>query len=195
MKKSTLTVGLALPVLVVATLSGCFPGGSGGSATPAPAGLAGCVQGHTWTLDVDDAASQLGAHFQTVGLSVTSVTGTGEQTMKWDADGAIDIETTNLTYDIEISQSASTTIGLKQVHNGPATGTFTIEGTKAVPSDWDASAYTVTTESTVNGVAGPAGAINLPNDELGGVELALTCSGTTLTTLANDGIITWKWTR
>lgn len=195
MKKPALAAGIGLPALLIVTLSGCFPGGSGGSASPGPAGLAGCVQGHTWHLDVEDAASQLATHFQGTGLSVTSVTGTGEQTMKWDADGATDIETNNLTYDIAIAQSASINLELKQVHNGPATGTFTIEGTTAVPSDWDASAYTVTTQSTINGVAGPAGAIDLPNDELGGVELSLTCSGTTLTTLANDGIITWKWTR
>ncbi|MEP6482037.1 MAG: hypothetical protein ABJA94_08540 [Rhodoglobus sp.] len=194
MKKTALAASLALPVILISTLSGCFPGGSGGSGAPAATGLAGCVAGHTWNLDVADAARQLAAHFQTLGLPVTSVVGSGQQTMKWDIAGTIDIETA-LTYDIAIAESPTEALELKQVHSGPATGTFTIDGTTATPHNWDASAYTVTTESTVNGVPAASGGMTLPASEFGGVEFGLTCSGTTLTTLANDGFITWKWTR
>lgn len=192
MKKHTAFAALVLPVAVLASLSGCTP--PGGSGTPTPSGLAGCVTGHTWNLDVDDTAAQLLAHFQDLGLPATATTGTGTQTMKWDADGAIDIET-EVSYEITINEAADHTLVLTQTHSGPATGTFQIEGTQAIPSNWDASDYHVTTTTTVNGTPSGTSPIELPDSELGGVELALTCSGTTLTTLANDGFINFKWTR
>jgi hypothetical protein len=144
---------------------------------------------------VDDAAAQLLQHFQTTGLPITSVTGGGAQTMKWDVGGSTDIETNNLTYDIVITENATTTLRVRQEQNGPATGTFVIDGATATPHDWDASGYHVQTTASVNGTDTGTAPINLPDQELAGVTFALTCSGTTLTTRANDGFITYKWTR
>jgi len=185
-KRTTLAI-IVLPVLVAAALSGCGGG-------PAPSALESCVTGHTWTLDVADAASQNLAHFQGLGLPVTSLTGSGTQTMKWDANGHVDIET-SLDYDIEVTEDADNVIVLTQSHRGPATGTFTISGTKALPSGWDTSAYTLTQTGTKNGEPLGSSPLDFPDSGLAGVTLELTCSGTTLTTLASDGFVNYTWTR
>ena len=186
--KRTALPAVILPVLIAATLSGCGGGG------PAPSALESCVTGHTWTLDVPDAASQMRAHFQGLGLPVTSLTGSGDETMKWDANGAVDIET-SLDYDIEITEDADNVMVLTQSHRGPATGVFTISGTRALPSGWDASAYEVTMSGTMNGAPLGSSPMDLPDSGLAGVTLELTCSGTTLTTLASDGFVNYRWTR
>ena len=184
--KRTLTAVL-LPVLVAATLSGCGGG-------PAPSALESCATGHTWTLDVPDAASQMLAHFQGLGLPVTSLTGSGDETMQWDANGQVDIET-SLDYDITVTEDADNVLVLTQSHRGPATGTFTISGTQALPTGWDASAYEVTTTGTKNGEPLGSSPMDLPDSELAGVTLELTCTGTTLTTVASDGFGDSRWTR
>ena len=186
MKRKALPA-IILPVLVATALSGC-----GGA--PAPSALESCITGHTWTLDVPDAASQLLAHFQGLGLPVTSLTGSGDETMKWDANGHVDIETA-LDYDIEITEDADNVMVLTQSHRGPATGTFTIAGTQALPSGWDASAYAVTQTGTMNGEPIGSSPLDFPDSGLAGVTLELTCTGTTLTTLASDGFVNYMWTR
>lgn len=192
--KRTAFAALALPALVVAALSGCTPPTGSPTTAPTPEGLAGCVTGHTWTLDVNDAASQIAARFGTLGLPVTSVTGTGTETMKWDADGKTVIET-NLAYDITIQEDPGNTLVITQTNRGPATGIFTIDGTTATPSDWDSSGYTSVNSTSVNGVPGGDSPIAIPPTEMAGVAFDLTCSPTELTTKANDGFATWHWTR
>ncbi|MCU1577948.1 MAG: hypothetical protein JWP19_152 [Rhodoglobus sp.] len=197
MKRTTLPA-LALPLLAVATLSGCGGGSPAPSASapsaPAPSALAACVTGHTWTLDVADAASQSLAHFQGIGLPVTALVGSGTQTMQWDANGHVDVETA-LTYDITITEDADNVLVVSQAHHGPATGTFTIQGTQALPTGWDASGYSVTSTGTKNGEPLGSSPMDFPDSELPGVKLALTCSGNTLTTLASDGFVNYRWTR
>jgi hypothetical protein len=187
--KRTIVPLIALPVVVVATLSAC--GGGGG---PAPSALEACVTGHTWTLDVNDAASQLQTRFDTLGLPLTSVTGTGSETMKWDADGKTVIET-NLAWNFTIQEDATNTLVITQTNRGPATGIFTIDGTKAIPSGWDSTGYTSVNSTSVNGVPGGESSIPVPPTELAGVTLELTCSPTDLTTKASDGAVNWHWTR
>lgn len=192
--KRTALVAIALPAVVVATLSGCTPPTGTPTGAPAPGGLAGCVTGHTWTLDVDDAASQIAARFTTLGLPVTSVTGTGTETMKWDADGKTVIET-NLAYDITVQEDPTNTLVITQTNRGPATGIFTIEGTKAIPSGWDTTGYTSVNSTSVNGVPGGDSPIAIPPTQAAGVEFELTCTPTDLTTHAADGVANWHWTR
>ncbi len=192
--KRTALASIALPVLVVAALSGCTPPGGSATGASAPGGLAGCVTGHTWTLDVDDAASQIAARFTALGLPVTSVTGTGTETMTWDADGKTVIET-NLAYDITIQQDAANTLVITQTNRGPATGIFTIEGTKATPTGWDTTGYTSVNSTSVNGVTGGDSPITIPPTEMAGVEFELTCTPTDLTTHAATGVANWHWTR
>ena len=181
---------IALPVLLAAALSGCGAGGGG----PTPSALEPCVTGHTWNLDVADAAAQNLAHFQDLGLPVTAVTGSGTQSMKWDANGHTDIET-SFAYDITIEEDADNVIVFTQSHSGPATGTLTISGTKALATGWDTSAYTVTTSGTKNGEPLGSSPMDFPDSELAGVTLELTCNGNVLTTLPRDGFVNYKWSR
>ncbi|CAN5255085.1 hypothetical protein BH11ACT4_BH11ACT4_21210 [soil metagenome] len=191
----TAYAAIALPVAVIALLSGCTPPtGTPTSAPSAPSGLAGCVTGHTWILDVDDAASQILARFQGLGLPMTSVTGTGTETMKWDADGKTVIET-NLAYDMTVQENPTKTLVITQTNRGPAHGIFTIEGTQAIPSDWDASGYTSANSTSINGVPGGDSPIAIPPTQMAGVTFELTCTPTTLTTKATTGFANWHWTR
>jgi YD repeat-containing protein len=185
---------IALPALVVAALSGCTPPTGSPTTPPAPSGLAGCVTGHTWNLDVNDAASQISDRFTTLGLPVTSVTGTGTETMKWDADGKTVIET-NLAYEITVQENPTNTLVITQTNRGPAHGIFTIDGTKAIPTDWDSSGYTSVNSTSVNGVPGGESSIAIPPTEMAGVEFELTCTPTDLTTHAATGVANWHWTR
>ncbi|MEP6478002.1 MAG: hypothetical protein ABJB03_01320 [Rhodoglobus sp.] len=190
MKPPALAI-FVLPVAIVAALSGC--GGSPAPSTPAPSALESCVTGHTWTLDVADAASQNLAHFQGLGLPVTALTGSGTQTMEWKANGHVDIETA-LDYVITVTEDADNVLVITQAHRGPATGTFTIAGAQALPSGWDSSGYTVTSSATKNGEPLGGSPMDFPDSQLGGVEFALTCSGNSLTTLATDGFVNYHWT-
>ena len=194
MKLTPIVVSGAIATLALASLTGCGGGGGVPSATSGASAVSSCVVGHTWALDVQDTASQVGAHLAAAGLSVTDSVGTGQQTMTWGSDGHIQIDT-DMTLAITVQQSADFAMTIEQKHTGPASGTFTIDGSTANPSGWDASAYQVTTSMLVNGVASGSAPFDMPDSELAGVTMQLTCSGDTMTSLANDGFVTYHWTR
>jgi hypothetical protein len=144
--------------------------------------------------NIPDLANQLLAKLQASGSPATEATGEGQQTLKWDADGHSDFET-NYTFTVKLPMGSGLAMTMKQHHEGPATGIMTLNGDKAVPSAWDVSGYKVTTAIDINGQSADSGPTSLPDNGSTGATLTVTCSGNTMTTFAEGGYATTKWTR
>jgi len=207
MTRSRLLTALAIPAAITLALVGCSTGGSGGGSgsgsgsgsgeggSGGGGGIASCVQGHTWNLDVQDLAGQLLAHLQSNGGSTfVSATGSGTQTMNWGADGTVDFESA-LVIGITANMGDGLVMTLTQKQTGPSTGTMTIDGSTAQASDWT-NGVVVDNTVDINGTVASA-PMEIPSSAEFGSDMTITCSGSTMTTHAEveGNFATQKWTR
>lgn len=199
---------VALPLLVLA-LSGCTllgGGGGGGSDDPIADGSTGgeeleggstaCLMDREWNLDVADTAAQLGESLSSNGLSVVSTTGEGSQSLWFDQEGYAG-SATSLTYTMVVNLDDGMVMTMAQHHEGAPGGQWAWEGEEESTltfTEWEDS-YTVTTDTSINGVAAPTS--TMPAGGLGnlaGLSMTVACDGDSLTTQSEGSPFTQHWT-
>lgn len=195
---------LLIPATLLFSLSGCFlTGGGGPGSTPDPDGSAagddlaggaiGCLSGKDWHLDVGDAATQIGDYLGDNGLNVTGSVGTGDQSFRFEEDGAA-TSSTDLTYTITIDMGDGLTMVMAQHHVGTPGGEWAWNGdadSTLVFNNWDGD-YTVTTDLTINGQAAPS-SVSPPTGGLDGQAMTVSCDGDTLHTQAEGSPFAQTW--
>ena len=194
------TAALALPALLVIALAGCGDDGSdggdgdGGSGGSGGAGgsTASCLVGKTWSLDVADAAEQLGTYMTGNGLNVTESSGDGAETFTFNDDGTAST-TTTLSYTITIDSGDGLVLTLVQTHTGTPSGGYEIDGDTVTFSDWNQNDYAIANHMMVNGVESDA-PIQVPDAGLGGTDMVVSCDGGAMTTKVAASPFTQKWT-
>jgi len=186
-------VAVALPALVMLTLSGCSLLSAPG---PAPlTGTAACAQGHTWTASLEDLSTQVSDSLKASGVPVSAVTTTGELTLDWNVQGHVVLKG-DYVITVTAAPAADQLITLVETHTGSATGAAYVNGEVAIPRKWDASQVQVETTANNNGAALDPLPFTVPNTTFDdSVGLELTCSGSDLTTHPRGGGITQTWTR
>ena len=186
---------VAVPLLISFGLGGCSllqPQGTGLVLT----GAAACAQGHTWTVDTKDVATQVFADLVKRKVAATKVDNTGTQTMQWATTGEVTV-TNDYTLTVTTTPAAGQTLVATRVHKGTATGKAYVDSDVAIPRNWNATAASVTTKFALNGaeVPAPAPFAIAATDLDDSVGIEITCSGTAMTTHARGSVITQKWTR
>ena len=185
------TTSVVLSAAIVFGLGGCSLIEPQGTEVPLT-GIAACAQGHTWNLDMAKLAEDVKANIAAQGAGVDVAT-SGTQTMMWDTDGAVVI---NSAYTLTMTsvpaegqlQTVTTT------HTGTATGASYIDENVAIPRDWDATGTIVKTVGDLNGAPldpVPYSVLNADLDDSVGVEL--TCDGNALTTHPRGGGVVQAW--
>jgi hypothetical protein len=181
--------GGALAILALGGLAGCS---LVQTAPPAPlTGIAKCALGSTWSLDTGKLAEAVQAELLTRGVTAT-VAPDGSQTLKWDIDGKVVLDT-DYTLTLTSGAADQQTV-VTDKHSGTSTGIAYINAEVAIPRNWDASGLNVKTTATLNGVALEALPYTLVQTDLDdSVGVELTCDGGTLTThqRGSDLILTW----
>ncbi|MBG6053798.1 hypothetical protein IWX81_000188 [Salinibacterium sp. CAN_S4] len=182
---------VALSAAIVFGLGGCSLIEPQGTVVPL-SGIAACAQGHTWNLDMAKLAEDVKANIAAQGVGVDVAT-TGNQSMTWDIDGAVVIESAyTLTMTSVPAEGQLQTV--TTTHTGTATGASYIDENVAIPRDWDATGTIITTVADLNGTPldpVPYGVLNADLDDSVGVEL--TCDGDALTTHPRGGGVTQAW--
>lgn len=127
-------------------------------------------------------------------MAVQSVSGEGTQLLTWNTDNTVSIDT-DYAFTVLADLEDGLVMTMVQSHNGPSTGSLTIDGATAVPSDWDNTGYTIETTVDINGMSTDM-AIDLPATGIDeGITLDIECSGSTMTTVAEGGLFYQNWTR
>ena len=207
MKTTAPAITVLFSALAVVALTGCATGstttgtvteGGGGDGTDTPGatgGVSECAAGHVWSADVDDMADQLLEYMSGAsGLAVQSVTAEGSQLMTWNTDNTVVMDT-DYVFTVLADLDDGLVMTMVQSHTGPSTGTLTLDGSSAVPGSWDNSGYTINTTVDINGVSTDMG-VDLPAEGIDeGTTLEITCSGSTMTTVAEGGLFSQSWSR
>lgn len=188
---------VALPAALLLALSGC-------ALTEAPdtrvelEGTAACAQGHTWSVNLEDLSAQLMGQMQTNGIAATAIVPAGTQTIEWTERGNVRI-TSDYTLTITATFPAEgQTTTVVETHSGVTTGQAFVNGSIAIPRDWDTEEAVVSATADIDGApqeAVPEGftvPASIIDDQLG---LELACDGTTMTVHPRGEKLTQTWTR
>lgn len=185
------TTSVVLSAAIVFGLGGCSLIEPQGTEVPLT-GIAACAQGHTWNLDMAKLAEDVKANIAAQGAGVDVAT-SGTQTMMWDTDGAVVIDSAyTLTMTSVPAEGQLQTV--TTTHTGTATGASYIDENVAIPRDWDATGTIVKTVGDLNGAPldpVPYSVLNADLDDSVGVEL--TCDGNALTTHPRGGGVVQAW--
>ncbi len=198
---------LVIPAVLVLSLAGCFGGSptgggtAGGSTNGAgsgtdggtSAGAASCLAGPTWSLDVDDVATQLGAQLSSRNMNVVSSEVTGTEKFTFNADGTV-TSAINVVYDITIDMGNGLAMTVTQKHTGEPGGNYAIDGSTVNFSGWDPTGYTVATSISINGVSTDT-QVPMNNADFGNVPMVVDCTSAGLTTTVEGAPFEWHWTR
>ncbi|TAL45899.1 MAG: hypothetical protein EPN91_01235 [Salinibacterium sp.] len=186
---------VAVSALLLASLTGCFGGGTPGTDS-ASGGLnkTACVIAHTWHRDLDDAANQLGNQLESHGLNVTQSTGEGSETFTFNESGHVDVHV-DLTFTISVRMEHGLTMTIVQTHSGEPSGEWAWIGNSHTVefSNWDTGGYSIQNSVIINGVTSDA-PITIPSDELGQAHMRIACTATRLTTHSTGSPFTDHWT-
>lgn len=187
---------VALPALLAFSLTGCSLLVAQDTKST-PTGIAACALGHTWSLDTKDVAAQVLTDLQKHGVPATTATADGKQTMTWNVNGDLAIDT-DYTLTITVVAGPQTTVAT-QTHKGSATGKAYVNAEVAIPRNWKNPDFAVKTTYLVNGTAPAADApppfTTIATDFDDSVGLELTCDGDAMTTHPRGEVVTQKWTR
>jgi len=187
---------IALPVVLVFTLSGCSlldASGDAGELT----GTAACALGHTWELDVTDLADQVKIQLGIQGVVVQNVVGAGSQTLDWDVMGHVAMDT-DYSFTITTAPAADQVLTVVETHAGEVKGAAYINGDVAIPRKWDAGGLEITVTADNNGTDVPTDELTyvIPTTDIDdSVGLELTCNGGALTIHPRGGKITLAFTK
>ena len=184
----------ALSATVLLALSGCAllePDTSDNALT----GVELCALGHTWALDTADLATQVNNTLASNGVTLTSATIEGTQTITWDVKSAMEI-TSDYTITLTSAPAADQVITVVQTHRGTATGKAYISADVAIPRTWNTDDLTVDTVADNNGTALEDMPYTIPNTDFDdSVGLELTCDGDVMTVHPRGGQFTQTWTK
>lgn len=194
MHRARRLAAVTVPALLIAGLGGCSLIDPGSTQEPL-SGIAACALGNTWNLDTAALAEQVGADLARQSVAVTEITATGSQTLDWQVDGDIVMDS-DYTVSITTAPAADQAITVTDTHRGRAEGVAYINAEVAIPRDWDSTGVSIETVGQLNGEpleAIPFRVANVDLDDSVGIEL--TCDGSTLTTHARGGDVTLRWTK
>jgi hypothetical protein len=186
---------IAVPALLLASLTGCFGGG-----TPADDSAGGglnktaCLTANPWDRDLDDAANQLGDLLESHGLNVTRSTGDGSETFTFAESGHVEVHV-DVTFTITVLMDHGLTMTIVQTHSGEPSGEWAWIGDSHTVdfSRWDTGGYSIQNSIIINGVASDA-PITIPEDTLGAAHMRIACTPTRLTTHSTGSPFTDHWT-
>lgn len=204
---------LVVPALLVLALAGCGDDGAGGGAggetggsggtgesgsgsgalSSDPAGNTACVAHGSWNLDINQAATDLGSTLTAKGLSVTSASGEGHQTIAFDPAGTVSTDT-GLAYTIAVDMGDGVLMTMKQTHEGAPGGEWAWMGaTNVIGFTNFETGYIVTTHIDINGKSGES-ATPLASSGLGaGTMTIISCDANSMTTQAAGSPFTQHW--
>ena len=185
---------VVLSAAIIVGLGGCSLIEPQGTDVPLT-GIAACAQGATWSLDMAGLAAAVTADLTAQGVAAPTVTPDGNQTMTWDLDGNVVIDS-RFTLVITATPAADQIQTVTTTHRGIATGESYITGNVAIPRDWDGTGTVIASVGDQNGAPMdpiPFAVLNADLDDSVGVEL--TCDGDTLTTHQRDGAVVQTWTK
>jgi hypothetical protein len=160
-----------------------------------PTELELCAQGNSWNLDVSGVATELLATLQANGVAATEVKGAGTETFTWSELGDVAI-TSDYTMTILMPAADGQVLTVAHTVSGTATGKAYINGTVAIPRNWDSSAFEVAATADIGGVPQESVPFAIPQtsfDDKVGIEL--TCTGESMTTAPRGEPIIQAWSR
>ncbi len=160
-----------------------------------PSDLELCAKGQTWNVDVADLATQVLAILQENGIAATEVTGTGTETFAWSQLGDAVVQS-DYSLTILVPAADGQVLTVVQKISGESTGKAFINGTVAIPRNWDATGLETVATADLGGVAQEAVPFAIPQttfDDKVGIEV--TCTGTSMTTAPRGEPISQSWTR
>lgn len=152
-----------------------------------------CLTAQIWSLDVADAATQLGAQLASGGIAVISSEGSGRHTITFTDDGLVS-SSVDVSY-IITTDAQGLTLAVVQTHGGESAGEWFWNENSGVIGfeNWDNSGYTVQTTTLINGVESPTSTV-LPSETLDGTDMAvLGCSADALSTQVEGSPFTQNW--
>ena len=140
-----------------------------------------CAQGHTWSLDTADLSQKLLATLPSQDVPATAVEPSGGQTLTWDKNGAVTIES-DLVFTITAEPKKDQTMIITQSYTGTVKGKALINVDVAIPQNWDVSDYTVETSATIADEPVEELAYTIPRSDFDDVVgLILTCEADVMT--------------
>ncbi len=183
---------LAVATVLVPTLAGCSLLQSPDTNAELSA-LATCALGHTWTTDLEEAATKISEELVKDQIPVTAVTADGSQTLEWSIEGRV-VLTSDYTITITTAPAADQVITVTETHSGTATGAAYINGEVAIPRKWDGSGVNIDTVADNNGTTLEELPFPIPKSSFDdGVGLELTCNGDTLSIHPRGSSVTQIW--
>lgn len=159
--------------------------------TPSP--VEACATDATWILDTAALNEVASAAMHSAGLAVT-VTVEGSQTLEWDADDTMRLDTDLAFHGVMDANAAP---GFEEVYavKGTSGGVATFSGDTAVPRRWSEDLATSVTSTQDGSDAEPKWAWPFPlwiNDTVG---LEVQCSADRMTIAGRGTHLTWTFTR
>jgi hypothetical protein len=128
------------------------------------------------------------------GMAVQSVTAEGSQTMTWNSDNTVAMDTA-YEFTVIANLDDGLVMTMVQSHTGPSTGSLTLDGSTATPTDWDNSGYVINTIVDIGGTSVDMD-FDVPATGIeDGANVQITCDGTAMTTVAEGGEFHQNWTR
>jgi hypothetical protein len=153
----------------------------------------GCLVDRTWTVDVDDLASQLKRQMESLGSPVSSVTADGTMTLMF-AEESLVTTAVDLTFVMVLPVADGPTVTVRQTQKGSGYGSWFWDAggdNLVVFEDW-VGEYDIQMTMTTDGVTIES-PIELPPSAAGGSDMTVTCTGDTLTTNAEGSPFTQLW--
>ncbi|MGV8876780.1 MAG: hypothetical protein ACOH1K_04645 [Rhodoglobus sp.] len=146
-----------------------------------PTAMERCALGHSWQRDTADAAATLLAELPVAGVPATAVEPSGSQTLDWKKDGNFTLST-DMTFTITATPQADQIMTITHAYSGKIVGQALINVDVAIPRNWDATAYEVTTTAVLNDAPVEEVGYVIPRSDFDDVlGLVLTCEAGVLT--------------
>ncbi|WP_343924420.1 hypothetical protein [Rhodoglobus aureus] len=194
MMSSKRSTALLMAPAVLLVVSGCALIEPADTSEP-PTAMQLCAQGHTWELDTTDLSEKLLVELPAQDVPATAVESSGGQTMTWQEDGYLTIES-DLVFTITATPKKDQVMTITQAYNGTVAGKALINVDVAIPRDWDVSDYEIETSAVLNDEPVEELAYTIPrsdfDDMLG---LVLTCEADVLTVNPRGTDFIQRWTK
>lgn len=159
-----------------------------------PSALEACAHGTTWALDMPALQAQVVALFAESGIGVSEVLVEGSQTLDWDENGHVTIESAYTVTAKAGSDIPDVPFVVTQTVNGTTTGRAYFSDVIAVPRNWDADGLTIETSAVRGEEALESAPFSIPRtavDDTVGIEVV--CSPEQMTMHPRGTHLTLTW--
>jgi len=159
-----------------------------------PSALESCAHGTTWALDMAALQAQVVAAYADAGTTVSEVLVDGTQSLDWDENGHVTIES---AYTITVSAPSDVEdvpYVVTQTINGTTTGRAYFSDVIAIPRDWNADELVIETTAVRGEEALESIPVGVPRtivDDTVGLEVV--CSAEQMTTHGRGTHLTLTW--